>query len=93
MNGQHIITMNGIYYGLNADCQYLLAGDFENSNFTVIAGVRKEKLSTLAISSNFQTIVLTADGAVSTMSFMFSTDFVGKSGVLNRNSKIAEEKR
>lgn len=63
-NGQHIITMNGNYYGINSECQYLLAGDLINFNFTIIGDIRRGKLMSLAISSSAQTIELYAEGMV-----------------------------
>lgn len=65
MDGQQVVTMNGLHYSINADCHYLLAADFINLNFTIIATVRNGKMSSLSVTSDKQTVELNSNGMVS----------------------------
>lgn len=65
MDGQQIVTMNGLHYSINSDCQYLLAADYVNLNFTIIGTVKDGKMSSLIITSDQQTVQLYSNAMVS----------------------------
>lgn len=62
MNGNHVVTMSGNYIQINDDCRYMLASDFENQTFNVIANIQNRKMASIAVSSGPQVIEILPDG-------------------------------
>lgn len=61
INGNEIITLNNNYYTIDSNCEYLLAADVENNNFTVTGIIANGQMERVAITSNSQTIEIYPD--------------------------------
>lgn len=63
-DGQHIFTFDGQHLTFPGNCQYILAQDIVNNNFTIIANLVDGKLQSITLLDKVDHIELNANGIV-----------------------------
>jgi hypothetical protein len=64
-HGRHFTTFDGTTFEFAGTCSYLLARDFGDANFTVIANYKEGKIESYTLNSNGKKIEIFPDFKVS----------------------------